>query len=129
MTANDLIRQALLELGVISVGEGATAEEANDSLIRLNSMLAAWELVGIAIGAQSLALDTVLPWPENHNDPVMLNLAMKLVPQYGVTVKAETAQGATAGYRALQNAYGRPHDMTVDRALWRRRYPTGRWFV
>jgi hypothetical protein len=129
MTANDLIRQALLELGVISVGEGATAEEANDSLAMLNDMLAEWELSGIAIGAQSLALDTVLPWPQNHNRPVMLNLALRLSPSFGVTMNQVTAQGATAGYRALQNAYGRPHDMTVDRALWRRRYPTGRWFV
>jgi hypothetical protein len=127
-TANDIVRQSLLEIGVLAVGEGATAEEANDTLNVLNDMLAAWELSGIAIGAQSLALDTVVPWPQNHNRPIMLNLALRMAPQYGVSVNPITAQGASTGYRALQAAYGNPKDMILDRALRRNQWPTGRWF-
>lgn len=43
MTANDLIKLALKTAGPLAAGQTATAEEANDALILLNSMLASWQ--------------------------------------------------------------------------------------
>jgi hypothetical protein len=41
-TANDLIKLALKQVGVIAVGETAAAEDVNDALTLLNSMLGQW---------------------------------------------------------------------------------------
>ena len=41
-TARDLITLALKDAGIVGVGQTANAEDANDSLTRLNAMIAQW---------------------------------------------------------------------------------------
>lgn len=48
-TANDLIEHAALKLGAKMTGEALTADEANDSLDILNSMLDAWAIDGFLV--------------------------------------------------------------------------------
>lgn len=129
MTALEMIRQAMLETGIIAQNESIAATDANDALKILKGMLAQWELEGIAIGQADLELTTVLPWPENHDRPVMTNFAVRLCPSYGAEPSGITLQDAADGYRVLQGAYGEPHDMDVDPYLWRRRFPSGRWIA
>ncbi len=42
-TAGDLITLALKDAGVVGVGQTPLAEDANDALVRLNSMIAQWQ--------------------------------------------------------------------------------------
>lgn len=42
LTARSFIKQAMVELGVLSSGEEPEAEEASDAMLRLNAMLKSW---------------------------------------------------------------------------------------
>ena len=126
-TALDIIKGALRDISVLAAGESPTAEESQDSLEALNLMIAAWELDGIAIGAQEWALSDVIQLPANHILAIRRNLAVRLAPEFGAAVSNITVQEAGDGYRSLQTAYGEPLDMDVDNAIRaRRRYPSGR---
>jgi hypothetical protein len=48
-TANDLIRRALLMIGVLGSGEVPTGDESNDALLTLQDMLDAWNSEGLMI--------------------------------------------------------------------------------
>lgn len=46
MTARDLVKQAMIEIGALSVGEEPEADEMADSIVRLNAMLKSWSTEG-----------------------------------------------------------------------------------
>ncbi len=46
LTVRDLVKQAMLELGVIAPGEEPDASEMNDCIVRLNAMLKSWATIG-----------------------------------------------------------------------------------
>jgi hypothetical protein len=48
-SASDLIRRAMLTLGVLGSGETPEADEASDALDTLNDMLDAWDSDGLMI--------------------------------------------------------------------------------
>jgi len=121
-TARDVIKASLREIAVIGSGESLDADMANDGLEKLCRMVASWELDGISMGAPTWALTTTLPFPENHMQAIICNLAVRLAPEYGATavLSAETKGQAAEGYRSLQAVYGDPIDMSIDSALVRR---------
>lgn len=126
-TALTIIEDAHSEIGVKSEGESLTAAQSADALRSLNSMVAAWELEGIAIGAPTWALSDTITLPENHMDALKYNLAVRLAPRYERQVSSIVVQAAKDGYLALQAAYGDPNEMEVDTALLpRRRFLSGR---
>lgn len=47
MTARDMVKQAMVELGALNSGEDPTADELTDALVRLNSMLKSWQTQGV----------------------------------------------------------------------------------
>lgn len=46
LTARDIVKQAMIEIGVLSTGEEPEASEMQDSLVRLNAMLKTWATAG-----------------------------------------------------------------------------------
>lgn len=128
-TALDIIKASLREIGILASSESPESDDAQDALSKLNRMVAAWELDGIAIGAQTWVLTSTIPLPENHIQSLICNLATRLAPDYGaVAVLSPVTQKLAAdGYRALQAAYGDPIDMSIDSALRRRNYWGTQW--
>lgn len=47
MTARDIVKQAMIEIGVLSTGEEPDASEMLDSIVRLNAMLKTWSAEGL----------------------------------------------------------------------------------
>lgn len=43
LTAEEIVKQACLELGAINAGEEPTGDEMNDGVLRLNAMLKSWQ--------------------------------------------------------------------------------------
>lgn len=126
-TVLDVIKGALKDIEVLASGESPTAEESTDVLEKLNQMVAGWELDSISIGAPTWTTATTIPLPENHVMAIRHNLAVNVAPMFGRQVSSIIAQGASDGYRSLQNAYGGPVEMDMDTALApRSRFLTGR---
>jgi hypothetical protein len=49
LTGNDVVKAALNELGVLSLGTDPDAEESDACLLRLNAMLKSWALRGVSL--------------------------------------------------------------------------------
>jgi hypothetical protein len=126
-TAIDVITRSLREIGVLAQNQSATAFQGQQGLDDLKMMIASWELDGISMGDGSglTSSATELPYPENHTDAIMYNLAVRSAPKYGRAVKDATGTLAERGYRALQAAYGSLIDMEIDGALRGRRRLSG----
>lgn len=119
-TAQDVVTAALQELGVLAAGETASAEDAALALARLNEMLAAWELSGIAHGVPTLALATTIATPDSHIEAMRTGLAVRIAPAFGVAASDTTRGLAAEGERKLRVAYRSIPRVSVDPALRRR---------
>jgi hypothetical protein len=126
-TAIEVINRSLREIGVLAQNESANAFRTQQGLDDLRGMIASWELDGISMGDGTgiTSSTTELPYPENHTDAIMYNLAVRSAPKYGRQVKDTTGTLAERGYRALQAAYGSLIDMEIDGALRSRRRTSG----
>jgi len=116
-TALNVIERALREIGVIQSGESPSATEAQDALTSLNQMLHGWRLKSVNLNHIDLVLIDTLPYPQDHEDPIVYNLAARLGQEYGVSIKPVTAALASDSFRSIQNYYADPQDSTFDDAL------------
>lgn len=116
-TALQVIKAAMLELGILQTQEEPSADEAQDGLDVLNGMLHAWELDGIRLNHVDVVLTDNLPFPDSHYLPIVYNIAAEYAAQFGTDLRADTALKAENGYRNLQNFYHTPDEMSVDPAL------------
>lgn len=84
MTNIELIRRALLAIGVINESETPSAEQGADALATLNEMLEMWEEEGVALGwAEQSDTGDDAPLPPYATRGVTLKLAIALAPDYG----------------------------------------------
>lgn len=105
-TKKRVIEGALEEIGLASYVFDAQAEELEGHLMKLDTMMAQWNIDGIRIGyplssetQTSLSQDSSIPdWAL---DPVVTNLAKRIAPSYGKQVSRETKTSAKAGYDTL----------------------------
>ena len=90
-TVQDLITDALLEIGVFHVNETPGADDLARGLRRFKSMLGDWEVNGLIVpGAQgggkfpatAATLESPAP-PETWQEALILNLAVVIGPGYG----------------------------------------------
>lgn len=117
MTVLNLIKRAMSTLGILQTQEEPEAAEAQDVLSILNSMLKAWELEGIKLAHVDMLLTDTVPYPDNHIDPIVYNLAVMIAPEFEVSTRADVIQMAENGYRNLQNYYHDATELSVDTAL------------
>lgn len=116
-TANDVIKQALQEIGVLAPGVEPQAGEAVDALTRLNWMLHGLEQKGIKFGHSDMKAAEEFVIPADQIEAIMYLLAVKLAPSYEVDVKAETRTEADDGERLLQAHYADPDTADIDLGL------------
>lgn len=105
-TKRDLISEAFSELGLQGYEFDITPEEQLTALRRLESMMATFEAKGVRVGYAFQMLDTSDPdtdsgLPDSAVEPVLLNLAIRLGPGFGKTIRPETKQAAKDGYTTL----------------------------
>lgn len=116
-TVDSVVTRALKEIGVLAAGEVANGDDLTDAIEALNQMLAAWPHDGIKVPVFTLNSGETLPYPENHTDPIMFNLAVRLSGMFESNLRPATIGFAENGYRNLQNYYVSPPEMDLDDML------------
>lgn len=103
MQAIDLIARCMRLLRVIDADEAPEAKQAEDALLALNAMLRRWEADGISLGWNDISqVSDEIPVPDEALEAVTFNLAIKLRPEYGVSLDADVVETARAGLASLR---------------------------
>lgn len=121
-----IVRDALLLLGVQDAAEPVSAQEMQDGIRALNTMLARWEADGVSLGWAAVSAPTdTLPAPPEAEQPIIANLALKLRANYKVPIEPDVLQMATDGLAALRadvlaNTFSRVSyaDLPAGTRLW-----------
>lgn len=106
-TKGEIVDEALAELALASEVWDIQPEERQRALRRLEAMLATWEAKGIKLGyampatGNGSSLNDASGLPDAANETVLLNLAIRLGPSYGKSVRPESAVSARQGYDTL----------------------------
>lgn len=109
MTNIDLIKDALLELGVINEVEIPSSEQGAHALRRLNQMIEAWDEDGTRLGYFEQTDTTAdCPIPRWAERAVTCKLAIALAPSYG---------GAASVTPALVDECDRAHNAMLRRLI------------
>jgi hypothetical protein len=118
-TKQQLIEQAFSEIGLAPYVFDASAEQYQDALRMMDSMIAKWDGRGIRLGypmtltpdESSLSLSSNVPdWA---NEAIYTNLAIKIAPSYGKMVSAFTQQAAKSSYQLLLSRFATPNQMQL----------------
>lgn len=97
-TNNEVIRDALGLIGVVSEAESLTADQAAHGLRVLNDMMADWELDGIEVDYFPQT-DISADFPGDEIACVKYNLAVELAPHYQAAIPDAVAVKATMYYQ------------------------------
>lgn len=116
-TANDLIKGALKDLGVLERTGPLEGQEALDVLELLNQMCSSWIYDDIDLEWLTLELNDVVPYPEDHIGPIRYNLAVFAAPSFDATPSPYIVAMANQGYKQLQRAYLDIGEMGIDAAI------------
>lgn len=106
-TKQQFIDAALDEIGIASYTYDISSPQYTAALRRLDTLMAAWNAKGIRLGypIPSSPEDSVLTdesnVPDNANEAVILNLAVRLAPSYGKTPSPDTKSAARSAYIAM----------------------------
>ena len=103
-TATEIIHDALQEILVQADEQEYQAAEYQSGLRGLNDMLSEWDALGYSLGFTILTniTDTVTV-PAGAIGAVKTNLAMRLAPQFDVTITPGLAMRAKTGMQAVMN--------------------------
>jgi len=108
-TALILVRRALRLATVIASGETPPADQITDTISVLNSMLAEWKDAGIGLPDYSVANEAVtLTMGDGDVEAVAYQLAIRVMPEYGMEVSPTLAAMAEASMNRLRLKYFQP---------------------
>lgn len=117
-TAQDVVRRALVLIGVIEAGESASAGEMKDGVDALNDMLHGWAAEGVDLAHTTLKQGNTLLVDDSFLEGIRFNLAVRIAPEYGATVPARVDERALSTFAAFQaHTLEFDDDLRVDRAL------------
>lgn len=103
--AIDVIQRALRLLGVAQTGEALQAEVAADALSVFNSLLAEWYGF-IAVPEYSItAITSTLTIDDGDKEALAYQLALRLAPEFSVTLPQEFALVAQESMARLRTRY------------------------
>ena len=116
-TKRQIILQAFDELGIASYAYDIEAEQLQNALQKLNSMMATWSRAGISVGYPLVSspdagdIDNETAVPDGAIEAICTSLAMRLAPSLGKTPHPQTALTARIGYQALLIQATRPPEI------------------
>lgn len=116
-TVQDIIRGALMLIGVLDIGEAIPAAEASDGLSIFNDMVASWDSKGVHTGAPEVALTDQSPLEDLHTKGLKNLLAVELAGPYGKSVPASVARDAMQGWQALEADFKVIETLQMDSAI------------
>jgi hypothetical protein len=117
VTNLQIITSALRLIGVLSEGETASAEQAEDALAAMNDLFAQWDGNGIDIGHfPQTDVNATSPIFNDAMQAAKYNLAIVLAVEYGKEPPVAVVAVAMDGYKRLlrdaTNAKLEPADMS-----------------
>ncbi len=124
-TKRQIILQALEEIGIHSYEYDSTAEDLQNALRALDSMMGVWINDGIIFDPEyplSLTIgDSNLDDDTNASaeaiEPMYLALAIRVAPSYGKTVSPDTKLNAKIGYTGLLRNFTASKEQGLGRFL------------
>jgi hypothetical protein len=109
MEAIELIVRALRLIGQVAAGEAPEAEEAQDSLDTLNSLFAEWRGSDIAVPDYNVpTVASTLSIDRADKDAVAYQLALRMSPEFGVSVSPEFRQAMDEAFSRFRLRYFQP---------------------
>jgi len=101
-TASTVIRDALQEILVQAAEQPITAAEGQGAMRLLNRMMAAWVLDGVDLSYTPVdSLNDDITVVDGALDAIVLNLAIKLAPQYDRPISQGLYINASRAYEAM----------------------------
>lgn len=101
-TASTVIRDALQEILVQAAEQPITADEGQSAIRLLNRMMSAWEADGIDLSYTAIdSLNDAITVVDGALDAIVLNLAIKLAPQYDRPISQGLYINAKRAYDAM----------------------------
>lgn len=103
-TVANVVRDALLHLGVVDARQPIKAVDMADGIRALNLMLRAWEVEGLSMGfAEVDSPSAELPFPAELEEMVGYNLAIRLQSRFRIALD-DTIVGMAREGKALLSA-------------------------
>lgn len=121
-TKRQLIEAAHAELGLQDYVFDLPAEQLQLALLRLDSMMADWNSMGLRLGyaipgsVEGGDLDTEAGVPDRAWEAIITNLAIRLAPSFGKQVAPETKATAERGLNMLLGKVV-PPEMSLGRVI------------
>lgn len=98
-----IINRALRLLGMLDANESPEAVDTQTAIEALNAMMVRWEADGLSVGWSPVdAGSDTLPAPVEAEEAIAFNLAVKLRPEYGVTLAPDVVEYARQGLARVQ---------------------------
>lgn len=102
-TVAQIVRDALLHLGVLDAEEAVEAVDSSDAIRALNLMMSRWEASGLALGWTEVSSpDDDLPAPPEAEEAIGFNLALRLRPRYDLPIAPDVVQMANDSLAILR---------------------------
>lgn len=99
----DIVSRALRLLRKTDVNDVPPPEDVATAIVALNAMMQRWEANGLALGWSRVSKpDDVLPAPEDAEEAIAYNLAVRLRPEYGATLEPDVIGMASDGLSLLR---------------------------
>lgn len=116
-TVQEIVRGALILIGMQDIGESLAAADGADGLTIFNDMVASWEAKGVFTGASASTLTSDSPLEEKHTKALKNLLAIELAGPYGRAVPDYVARDAQQGWQLIEADYKQLEKLSMDPAL------------
>jgi hypothetical protein len=122
-TKRQFVEAAFDEIGLASYVFDLTPEQLQSALRRLDTLVAAWNALGIRLGyplpsnPADSDLDEQTNVPDSSIEALYTNLAVKLAPSYGKQVMIETKVTAKESYNTLLSLAAMPMEQQLPSTM------------
>lgn len=118
-TIRQFVESALEEIGMAAYVFDAAPDQLVSAAKRMNAMLGEWNAKGIRLGATlysnpaDIDLEADSNIPDNANEAVITNLALRIAPMYGKQPMQDTRLTAKRSYDTVLLAFAQPVEMQL----------------